>query len=161
MKKSVLTTECYLTKGDSTLFIHKCRKDDMNSGKYLGVGGHFEEGESPDECMLREIEEETAIKASEIRDFSLRGIVTFKSDIYDIEYIFLFTGEYCGDAPVTPGHCEEGDLEWVTAERVPGLPMWEGDKVFFAALNDEKRRFFTCTLEYEGDRLTDSRTRFY
>ena len=59
MKKCVLTTECYLTRGDETLFMHKCKQDDMNSGKYLGVGGHFEEGESPDECMLREIEEET------------------------------------------------------------------------------------------------------
>lgn len=161
MKKCVLTTECYLTRGDETLFMHKCKQDDMNSGKYLGVGGHFEEGESPDECMLREIEEETGVKASEIKDLALRGIVTFKSDIYDIEYIFLFTGEYTGDREIVPGNCDEGILEWVSAERVPGLPMWEGDKVFFDALNDEKRRFFTCTLEYEGDSLTDSGTRFY
>lgn len=161
MMKSVLTTECYLTRGDETLFIRKVRSDDMNSGKYLGVGGHFEEGESPDECMLREILEETGIKASEIRDLALRGIVTFRSDIYDIEYIFLFTGEYCGDREVVPGNCEEGILEWVSAERVPGLPMWEGDKVFFDALCDPERRFFTCNLDYEGDDLKDSSCRFY
>ena len=141
-----MTTLCYLERGDSYLMLHRVKKkDDINHDKWLGVGGHFEEGESPEDCVLREVREETGLT---LTDWRFRGIVTFVSE-GDKEYMFLYTATGWTGTAIA---CAEGDLEWVPKARVPSLPLWEGDKVFFRLL-DEDRPFFSLKLVYEGERL--------
>ncbi|SCW69690.1 8-oxo-dGTP diphosphatase [Ruminococcaceae bacterium YRB3002] len=149
-----LTTLCYISEDDKVLFIHKGEKDDPNCGKFLGVGGHFEQGESPEECVLREISEETGIVPEELDGFRYRGIVTFVSDRYGVEYMHVFTACYAGTRNVVPGSCSEGELMWIPLQDIYGLPMWEGDKVMFDCLYKEAvNGFFSLKLEYEGDKL--------
>lgn len=141
-----MTTLCYLERDDSYLMLHRVKKkNDINHDKWLGVGGHFEEGESPEDCVLREVREETGLT---LTSFRLRGIVTFVSEA-DKEYMFLFTAdEWTGEMT----DCNEGTLEWVQKSRVPSLPIWEGDKVFFRLL-DETDAFFSLKLVYVNDQL--------
>ena len=148
-----LTTLCYINKGDKVLFIHKTEKDDSNCGKYLGVGGHIEEGESPDECIIREIREESGISISELGDFKYSGLVTFVSDKYGVEYMHVYKASYEGVREVTPGSCPEGNLVWIPLSDIYDLPVWEGDKVMFDCLYKEDCSFFTLRLEYQGDKL--------
>ena len=140
-------TLCYLEKGDSYLMLHRVKKqNDVNKDKWIGVGGGFEAGESPEDCMKREIFEETGFTAKEWR---YRGIVTFASDIYPTEYMHLFTvTDWEGEQKV----CDEGDLVWVEKERVLSLPSWEGDRIFLALLWEE-RPFFSLKLTYQGEKL--------
>ncbi|MBO5178696.1 MAG: 8-oxo-dGTP diphosphatase [Lachnospiraceae bacterium] len=144
------TTLCYIEKDDSYLMLHRVKKEkDINKDKWIGVGGHFENGESPEECLLREVWEETGLK---LTSFRLRGIVTFSTDVYPTEYMFLYTADgYEGEIT----ECNEGNLEWVKKREVYQLPVWEGDKVFFRLL-EEEIPVFSLKLRYEGDNLVET-----
>ena len=144
------TTLCYIEKDGAYLMMHRIKKkNDENHDKWIGVGGKFEANESPEDCMKREIFEETGFTAKEWR---YRGIVTFASDIYPTEYMHLFTvTDWEGEQKV----CDEGDLAWIKKEDLLSLPMWEGDKIFLKLL-EEDAPFFSLKLCYEGDRLVYS-----
>lgn len=144
-----LTTLCYIEHEDSFLMMHRVKKEkDMNKDKWIGVGGHFEEGESPEECLLREVREETGL---ELTSWKLRGIITFVTDVYEPEYMFLYTADgYTGEI----ADCDEGTLEWVKKSDVYDLPIWEGDKVFFRLLEGQ-REFFSLKLRYEREKLVE------
>lgn len=141
------TTLCYIERDDAYLMLHRVKKkNDLNHDKWVGIGGKFEDGESPEECMRREAMEETGLSLDELR---LRGVVTFVSDRWDNEYMFLYT---CSKFSGSLTDCNEGVLEWVPKEKVKDLPIWEGDKIFFRLL-DEGIPFFSLKLSYEGDTL--------
>lgn len=142
------TTLCYIEKDDSYLMLHRVKKvNDMNQDKWIGVGGKFEEGESPEECLLREAKEETGLTLTK---YSYRGIVTFVSKQWGTEYMHLFTAqEYEGEMI----SCEEGNLEWVPKTEIENLNLWEGDKIFFRLL-EENKGFFSLKLCYDFDCLT-------
>lgn len=140
------TTLCYMNIGGKTLMLHRIKKkDDVNHDKWIGIGGKFEHGESPEECMLREFQEETGLL---LTSWKYRGIVTFVSDTW-CEYMHLFTADaYEGELR----ECDEGTLEWVPWEKIVDLPIWEGDKVFLRLLQ-ERDAFFSLKLVYDGERL--------
>ena len=142
------TTLCYLLQGDEVLLLHRIKKkNDLNHDKWIGIGGKFEEGESPEECLLREAWEETGLI---LTDYDYRGIVTFVSDEWEGEYMHLYTATgWTG----TLKECDEGVLEWVGWEKMKSLPQWEGDKIF-PRLLEEKAPFFPLKLSYTGDQLT-------
>lgn len=148
--RSNLTTLCYIEKEDSYLMLHRIKKEkDINKDKWIGVGGHFEAGESPEECLLREVYEETGLT---LVSWRLRGIITFSTDVYETEYMFLYTADrYTGSLT----ECNEGTLEWVEKSRVPMLLIWEGDKIFFRLL-EEQAEFFSLKLRYTGDSLAEA-----
>lgn len=150
-----LTTLCYIEKNDKYLMLHRVKKkNDQSQDKWLGVGGHFEEGESPEECVLREVTEETGLTLTEYR---YRGLVTFVSDMWEDEYMHLFTATgYEGDMT----ECDEGELVWIPKDEVYNLNLWEGDKIFFRLLEEDKG-FFTLKVKYEGDKLISSEIRTY
>ena len=150
-----ITTECYIRRGDDMLFILKGR-DDMNTGKYLGVGGHMEIGESPVDCILREIEEETGIVSSDLKDLKMRSVITFINPKYGDEYIHLFEAEYIGSEDPALRTCDEGEFKWVNIRDIPSLPMWEGDMVMFEQLLNTKE-FFSLKLIYDGDFLKETK----
>ena len=141
-------TLCYIKQGDQYLMLHRVKKkNDVNHDKWIGVGGKFEEGESPEDCILRETLEETGLT---LTDYRYRGLVTFVNTIYETEYMHLFTASgWTGEI----GECSEGRLEWVKKSHVPQLPIWEGDKIFLRLLAEETP-FFSLKLCYDGDRLT-------
>lgn len=140
------TTLCYIEREGRTLMLHRVKKkNDMNHDKWLGVGGKFEPGESPEECMLREVREETGLTLTR---WAYRGIVTFVSGGY-CEYMHLFTADRFEGAL---RDCDEGALEWVDTDRLTELPIWEGDKVFLRLLS-EKEPFFSLKLVYEEERI--------
>ncbi|MBR3457758.1 MAG: 8-oxo-dGTP diphosphatase [Selenomonadaceae bacterium] len=149
MPKSNLTTLCYVEKDGCYLMMHRVKKaHDINKDKWVGIGGHFEPDESPEECLLREAKEETGLT---LLSYRLRGIVTFRSDAWQTEYMFLYTSDrFEGDLT----ECREGVLEWVRKDRVYDLPIWEGDKIFFRLL-EESRSFFSLKLRYAGDVLVE------
>ena len=144
-----MTTLCYLERDGRYLMLHRVKKEhDENHDKWIGVGGKFEDGESPEDCMLREVREETGLR---VTGFRFRGIVTFVSDCYPTEYMHLFT---CTDWTGEERECDEGDLSWVGKEELLCLPMWEGDRVFFELLNREVP-FFSLKLVYRGEHLQE------
>ena len=147
MKKSNLTTLCYLEKDGCYLMMHRVRKkQDVNEGKWIGVGGHFELGESPEDCLLREVKEETGLT---LTSWKFRGLVTFTQEGFGTEYMCLYTAEgFQGEMT----DCEEGCLEWVRKERLNELNLWDGDEIFLNYLAEE-RPFFSLKLEYRGDLL--------
>lgn len=130
--------------------LHRTKKaNDENHDKWIGIGGKFEEGESPEECMLRETREETGLT---VTDWRYRGIVTFVSNQWGSEYMHLFTAQsYAG----TLRDCDEGDLEWIEKSKLLSLPIWEGDKIFLHLLQDGEP-FFSLKLCYEGDTLVSA-----
>lgn len=142
------TTLCYIEKDGAYLMLHRVKKkNDMNHDKWVGIGGKLEPGESPHDCVVREIFEETGLTVIKPK---YRGIITFVSDEYGTEYMHLFTAtEFDGK---TRDDCDEGRLEWVKKEAVNDLPIWEGDKIFFRLLDNEEQ-FFSLKLVYEGDKL--------
>lgn len=143
------TTLCYLTRGDELLMLHRVKKAvDENAGKWIGVGGKFEEGESPEDCLLREVYEETGLTLTHWR---YRAVVTFVSDEWGTEYMHLFTADgFTGD--LKPN--DEGVFAWKTrAEVMTSLPLWEGDRIFLRLLFED-RPFFSLKLCYRGDELT-------
>ena len=143
------TTLCYIEKDGRWLMLRRDRKEnDENAGKWIGVGGKFEEGESPEDCVRREVREETGLVLTRQR---LRGVVTFVSDECGTEYMFVFTadewtGELCEE-------CAEGTLAWVEKSRVPQLDLWEGDRIFLPYLLDGEGPFFSLKLCYRKDAL--------
>lgn len=142
---SSLTTLCYIEKGDSYLMLHRVKKEkDINRDKWIGVGGHFEADESPEDCLLREVREETGL---ELTSWLLRGIVTFTFEGFGTEYMFLYTADGYEGALA---ECDEGTLEWVEKSKVCQLPVWEGDRIFFRLL-EEGRDFFSLKLCYDRD----------
>lgn len=149
MKKSPLTTLCYIEKDDKYLMLHRVKKQqDVNKDKWIGIGGHFEKGESPEECLLREVKEETGLT---LTSFSFRGIVTFYTTGWQTEYMCLYTADRF-EGELTD--CDEGTLEWVEKDRLMDLNLWEGDKIFFKLLMEDAP-FFSLKLSYDGDRLTE------
>ena len=141
------TTLCYIERDGMYLMIHRTvKKGDGNDGKWLGIGGHFEDGESPFDCVLREAREETGLT---LLKPEYRGLVTFASDSYETEYMHLFTcKEFAGELSA----CSEGELRWVEKRRVTELPIWEGDKIFLRLL-EERDSFFSLKLVYRGNTL--------
>ena len=142
------TTLCYIENDGAYLMMHRVKKkNDENHDKWVGVGGKLEPGESPFDCARREILEECGVIPKNLK---YRGIVTFVSDEYGTEYMHLFTADgYEGEIDY---NCDEGVLEWVEKSRIPSLPIWEGDKIFFELLAKEER-FFSLKLEYKKEKL--------
>ena len=148
-KKSPLTTLCYIEKDDCYLMLHRVKKEnDVNKDKWIGVGGHFEKNESPEECLLREVKEETGLT---LTSWQFRGLVTFIADEWPTEYMCLFTADDF-EGEMIP--CSEGTLEWVPKTEIENLRIWEGDKIFLRLLV-ERKEFFSLKLRYEGDRLAE------
>jgi 8-oxo-dGTP diphosphatase len=144
------STLCYLEQGDAYLMLHRVKKKhDMNHDKWIGVGGKFQEGESPEDCVLRETWEETGLTLTEYR---YRGLVTFVSDQYPTEYMHLFTAAaWTG----TPHPCNEGELAWIRKAELLSLPLWEGDRIFLKLLDDDVP-FFSLKLRYDGEHLAQA-----
>lgn len=144
-----LTTLCYIEKDNKYLMLHRTKKEaDFNKDKWIGVGGKFEENETPEECLLREVKEETGLTLDSYR---LRGIITFISDIYETEYMYLYTADRFSGS-ITD--CDEGELVWVDKRDVLSLSLWEGDRLFLK-LMDEYSGFFSMKLRYTGSALTE------
>ncbi len=142
------TSLCYIEANGKFLMMHRIKKEnDLNHDKWVGIGGKFLDGETPEECMLREVREETGL---ELKDWRYRAIVYFRSDEWPPEAMHLFTASPLSEE--ISGECGEGVLEWVDKDKVCDLPIWEGDKIFFALLNAEYP-FFELELCYEGDTL--------
>ena len=144
------TTLCYITQGDQVLMLHRVKKkNDINHDKWIGIGGKFEENESPEECLFREVREETGLTLTEYR---YCGIVTFVSDQCEGEYMHLFqaTG-FTGQLQ----SCPEGDLQWVSRDFLDSLPTWEGDRIFLRLLAEDVP-FFLLKLRYRGDTLVEA-----
>ena len=146
-----LSTLCYIERNGKYLMLHRTvKKNDVNKDKWIGVGGHFEADESPEECLLREVKEETGYTLTSYR---YRGIVTFVSGGGVTEYMSLFTADGFEGEPIS---CDEGELEWVDIDRIWKLNIWEGDKIFFRLI-DEDYDFFSLKLVYDGgDKLVDA-----
>ena len=143
-----LTTLCYIQRGNSYLMLHRVKKDhDENAGKWIGVGGHLEMNESPEECVAREVREETGLTLLNAR---LRGIITFILPDWGNELSFLYTGEAEGDLI---SDCAEGELAWVPVEQIPSLDLWAGDRVFLPLLQTRKEPFSLKLTYAPGDRL--------
>ena len=146
-----LTTLCYIERDGKYLVLHRTRKaNDENADKWIGVGGKFEAGESPEECVLREVKEETGLTMTLFR---FRGLITFVSDEWGCEYMHLFTctgyeGELKRD-------CDEGELVWLPKAELLRKKMWAGDRIFLKAL-DERQEFFTLKLRYQGETLVEA-----
>lgn len=144
------TTLCYVEQdGKYLMLLRNKKKQDENAGKWIGVGGKFEEGESPQDCLLREVQEETGLRLTQYR---FRGIVTFVSDRYETEYMHLFTA-HGFEGELIP--CDEGELRWVEKDEVLSLPLWEGDREFLRLLREDAP-FFSLKLVYQGDKLVSS-----
>ena len=147
------TTLCYIEKDGCYLLLHRVKKAaDVNGGKWVGVGGHFEEGETAEDCVLREVREETGLT---LTDYRYAGRIRFDSDVWPSEIMHLyhatdFSGELLAD-------CNEGNLAWIDKREALSLPMWEGDRLFLAKL-EEGAPFFHMILRYVGDTLTEAIT---
>lgn len=149
MNRFVLTTMCYLKKDNQTLLLHRIKKkNDINEGKWIGVGGKVEKGESIDECIKREILEETGYTAHHVK---LHGFVTFPSLYHgEDEGMFVFS---CDDFSGQLRQSDEGYLEWINDDDISSLNMWEGDYHFFDWLNDQS--FHYAKIVYENDQLIE------
>ena len=144
------TTLCYIEKDNCYLMLHRIKKEnDENKDKWIGIGGKFEDKESPEDCVLREAMEETGLTLSSYR---YRGIVTFVSDVWPTEYMHLFHADgFTGELKT----CDEGVLEWLPKSELYSLPMWEGDRIFLDLL-DKDVPFFSLKLVYSGETLTEA-----
>ena len=165
--KSNLTTLCYIERGDEYLMLHRIKKkNDVNHDKWIGVGGHFEAGESPEECLLREVYEETGLT---LKKWRFCGIVTFcftpdeanagstsedsaNAVLPVLEYMHLYTASSY-EGTLLP--CDEGELVWIKKDEVERLPVWDGDRIFLRLLR-ERSQFFSLKLSYLGDQLTEA-----
>ena len=145
-----LTTLCYIERDGCYLMLHRVKqKADVNAGKWIGVGGHFEEGESPEECLLREVYEETGLT---LTGYAFRGLITFLSDAQEAEYMCLYTADaFTGSLR----DCPEGDLQWVPKGEIGALNLWTGDRLFLQKLCEDAP-FFSMKLRYAGDRLCEA-----
>ncbi len=144
----ILSTLCYLENDrNEYLMLHRVKKEnDANRDKWIGIGGKFEDGESPEECVTRETLEETGLT---LTDYRYRGLVTFVSDRWETEYMHLFTASgWTGELK----SCDEGVLEWIHRDALEALPQWQGDRIFLRLLR-EGVPFFSLKLRYEGETL--------
>lgn len=152
-----MTTLCYIEKDGKYLMLHRIKKkNDINHDKWIGVGGHGEYGESPEECLLREVYEETGLM---LTSYQFRGLITFVSNQCEPEMMCLFTAD--GFEGKLSDGCNEGELEWVDKEKVLVLPTWEGDHLFLELILGGEKRFFTIKCVYEDDRLIENQIAFY
>jgi len=143
------TTLCYIEKDNKYLMLHRStKKMDGSQGKWMGIGGHFEEGEGPYDCVIREVKEETGL---DLISPQYRAIVTFNSDEYESEQMHLFT---CNNFTGEVGQCDEGELSWIDKAHVKELNMWNGDLVFLNML-DTHNQFFSLKLTYKGEELVE------
>lgn len=144
------TTLCYIEDGSRYLMLHRTKKEgDLNRDKWIGIGGKFEDRETPFDCIRREMKEETGLVAETLE---YRGIVTFISDRYPTEYMHLFIAKDVSGTPVAD--CAEGELAWIEKKDLYSLTLWEGDRIFLELL-DREVPFFSLKLIYEGDRLVE------
>ena len=145
------TTLCHIERDGKYLMMHRVKKTvDENKDKWIGIGGKFEEGESPEDCLLREVREETGLT---LRSWQYRGIVTFVSDEWGTEYMHLFVSEdFFGEVR---SDCDEGQLEWIDKQELLTKPIWEGDRIFLRLLY-ENAPFFSLKLRYVGDTLAEA-----
>ena len=151
-----MTTLCYIEQAGKYLMLHRVKKHhDINAGKWIGVGGHVENGETPEECLLREVKEETGLVLTAYR---LCGLVTFLSDACEPELMCVFTADAFDGELI---ECDEGELAWVEKSDVLALPTWEGDRVFLERLLSGDERFFSIKLRYEGDKLVEKKITDY
>lgn len=143
----ILSTLCYIEKDGKYLMLHRTKKkNDINKDKWIGIGGKFEEGESPEECIKRETKEETGFN---LKSCKLRCIVTYVSTTWETEYMYVFTSkDFSGDQI----ECNEGELEWIEKDKVATLNTWEGDKIFLEKIQKDSS-FFTVKFEYDGEKL--------
>lgn len=152
-----LCTECYIQRDGKTLMLYRNKKEnDVNKNKYIGIGGRFEAGESPEECLLREVYEEVGVR---LTGFRFRGTVTFLSvsGKDEIFYIFFFTADgYSGEI----GDCDEGELYWVETDKIGELDIWEGDHLVWKWLNADEG-VFNAKFVYDGDKLVENHVWFY
>jgi len=144
------TTLCHIEKDGKYLMLHRVKKgNDLNRDKWVGIGGKFEDKESPEECNQREVFEETGLTVKNAR---YCGIVTFVSDKWETEYMHIFHSDsFTG----TVKECDEGNLEWIDKKALYSLPIWQGDKIFLNLI-EQQVSFFSLKLVYEGERLTDA-----
>ena len=153
MKNSVL---CYIEKDEKYLMLYRNKKkNDVNGGKWIGVGGKLEENESPDEALLREVKEETGLS---LTSYKFRGIITFVSDTWEDEYMYLYTAD-CFEGEII--ECDEGELSWVDKFSVLDLPTWAGDRVFLTRLLDNDPEPMFIKLTYEGDDLVSQKSKYF
>ncbi len=147
----IQSTLCYVLRGTDVLMLHRVKKEqDVNKGKWIGIGGKFKDDESPDECLLREAKEETGLTLTSWR---CRGVITFLTNgPWDGEYMYLFTADgFEGELK----DCDEGDLCWISREMLNDIPKWEGDQIFLDLLW-KNEPFFLLKLRYEGDVLVEA-----
>ena len=142
------TTLCHLEKDGKYLMLHRIKKEnDLNKDKWVGIGGKFEDKESPEQCNAREVLEETGLT---VHSAKYRGIVTFVSDKWETEYMHIFTSnDFSGKIT----ECNEGKLEWIDKNELLNLTIWEGDKIFLKLISSPFTPFFSLRLEYIGDEL--------
>ena len=145
--KMILSTLCYIEKNNKYLMLHRTKKEnDINKDKWLGIGGKFEEGESPEECIIREVKEETGLI---LKSYKLRCIVTYTSNKWETEYIYVFTSnDFTGEQI----ECDEGDLQWIDKNEVIKLNTWEGDRIFVEKIQKDNT-FFTVKFIYDEEKL--------
>ena len=151
----LLTTVCYIEKDGKYLMLHRTKKNnDINQGKWIGVGGKIEEGESPEECVIREVKEETGLT---LKNYTLRGLITYNFEENESEYMYIFTSNgFEGELT----ECQEGELAWIEKEKITTLNLWEGDKVFLEKIKN-KSNFFTMKMKYNGDTLLECKVEEY
>lgn len=143
------TSLVYLERNGCYLILHRTKKDlDENHDKWIGLGGKFEPGETPDDCALREVREESGLTMT---DFALRGLIIFVSDVWGLEYMYLYTATKWTGQLV---ECDEGELVWLDKRELLVKNLWEGDRLFLKAL-DERKEFFIMKFRYEGERLVE------
>ena len=142
------TTLCHIEKDGKYLMLHRIKKEnDLNHDKWIGIGGKFEDKESPEQCNRREVLEETGLT---LHTSKYCGIVTFVSDKWETEYMHIFTSsDFSGEIK----ECDEGVLEWIDKQEIYNLPLWEGDKIFLHLIEQPKCTFFSLRLEYKGEKL--------
>lgn len=145
-----LTTLCYIEQNNKYLMLYRNKKNnDINKDKWIGVGGHFERGESPDDCLLREVREETGLI---LEGYSLRGIITFVYNDNEAEYMFLYTADRFKGEII---QCNEGMLKWIDKSEINNLSLWKGDKIFLDLLNSDTP-MFSLKLVYNNDDLKEA-----
>lgn len=144
MTSMLNTTLCYIQKDEKYLMLHRIKKqNDINKDKWIGIGGKFEEGESPEECVLREVKEETGLN---LKSYEYRGLVTFVSDNNFTEFMHIFWSDNFEGEIID---CDEGKLEWIEKSKLNDFEHWKGDEIFLDLI-DKKVPFFSLKLVYKS-----------